>query len=224
MKKLLSLILIVILCFALFACSDDNNNEEISATTADSATQDTTATTAPLTTTENPTTQVTTSNITEQEALKIAERLVGCYSMYENFGTVCETQNILDSEEWDNVYALLTEEQTMYMGTILRCVCCKTPEQAIEHVYNCIDTSLAESMYMNKDYVSYNGNLYVMLGAVGAGGCENVRIKSYTDNVIVAYADSLTSYDEVYSTLTLTIENIDGTYKITSVTEKILQA
>lgn len=246
MKKILAIVLVLALCLALFACGGEKialpsidtqitttNNGNITTTVADSSDatttteQETTVTTAQATTTNatttttaKPTTQAST--ITKQEALKIAKELVNRYFIYDIYETACNFEEI-DYEESNRLLdtimdSLPAEQQEHIRYSILqKCTCCNSLNQAINHTKEYIVTSAGMSDWNNMYYIEYDGNLYYAMLGRGCVGYDNVRIKSYNDNHIIAHADTYGDWEDYTPTTVFTIEKIGGKFKVADV-------
>lgn len=89
MKKLLSLTLVLIICFALFACGGENATSTTTTTKSEAVADTTTTTAATTTTTEAPT---TADVMTKQKAQEIAEELVERHNYYDTYTTFCDVE------------------------------------------------------------------------------------------------------------------------------------
>ena len=210
MKKILAIALVFVLCFTFFACGDENNKG--STTTQNNTT----------TTTENNTTTTTIPpTLTEQDALQIATDLISRLDECSVYGTACSFEDVKGDEAKntiDSIKASLTAEQKdmLSVAYLKKCTCCSTYDQAIKHTLTFFDESLVNDLYA-ENYVEYNGSLYFMLLPTGYPYHNNVTIRSFDSDLIIAQADLLGDFDEPVPPSIFTIEKVDGSYKITSI-------
>lgn len=156
----------------------------------------------------------------KEEAVLIAETLVGRYETYDNVGIACELDFdfSLSDEEYQEMWGLLSEDQRMYLATPAECLCCTSYEKAREHTETIIDESLLS--YLTDDYVVYKDKLYFFMGNVGGTSYQNVTIGEFSNNVIFAYADKMGSGDNYCGTYRFKIVKAKDEYKLTEIVEE----
>lgn len=150
----------------------------------------------------------------EVDALSIAQELISRYETYNNIGIVCDLdfESTFSKEEYDAVWNLLSDDQQMRISSAAKCLCCKTYEQAKQHVSNCIDSALLN--YTAEDYVIYNDNLYFFMGYKGGITYKDVSLEEFNNVKIVAFAHLYGSGGNYCGTCKFTIEKKDESYLI----------
>ena len=115
----------------------------------------------------------TASTISKSEALTIAKDIIKHYQTYENVGIACDFDYNVSSADYDALWNMLSEDQRGYLEEPYKCKCCKTYNQALQHLHKYVDSSLID--YVSKDYVVYKGNLYFFMGAKGSISYQNIK-------------------------------------------------
>lgn len=159
--------------------------------------------------------------LTEAEALKIAKKLISQYETYNNMGVACDLKvdDNLSSAESKAIWEMLPDDiQGAYDGYPEKSMCCKTYEEAKMHVYECIDSSLVT--HISEAYVSYNDELFFFMGNKGGVTYQNVCLKKYNNERIIASADFYGSGDNYCGTYKFTITK-EMHYKISNITEEL---
>lgn len=180
--------------------------------------------TTTTTTTKSTTTTKTTasSTITKQEALKIAKDMVNKYELLGFYGTTCDFEDVSDAEGERIVAAVedsLTpaqQEIVRFRAYIVKYTCCSTHAQALNHTKEYMDDSLVYGEFKDH-YFQYNGSLYFAMQGRGGIGFDNVRIKSFDDNRIIAHTDTYGDWEDMTPTTVFTIEKVNGTFKLMDV-------
>lgn len=163
--------------------------------------------------------------INEEEALAIANELIGRYTCFMNVGMACiaDFSPELTVDEEEEIWNMLTEKQQEELGysfVIFKSLCCNNYDEAVKETMKFIDSSLI--YYLNEDYVVYNDELYFFLGARGFVFWDNVEVESYDEEKITVLADC-------YPGLTIApiskdrfvIERNNDYYMIKSVNEEV---
>lgn len=157
------------------------------------------------------------SEMEASQALAFAEELIYRYETYVNLGIACDFDYnyAYTEEEIREIRDLLSDEQRLYLASPQRCICCTTYEQAKAHTLRCIDESLLE--HITEDYVIYQDVLYFFMGNKGGLTYHNVRLKEFSDAMIVATADLHNSGGLYEETQVFTIVQTPQGYKLTEI-------
>ena len=140
--------------------------------------------------------------IEREKAVSIAKGLIEHYETYVNMGIACDldSTNNLPQEDLEAMWNQLSEEQQGYLAARARkCKCCKTYEEAKNHLYRLFDPGIIK--YISNDYVVYKGNLYFFMGAKGFISYENVVFMRYENDGFVVSADEYGSGDNYCGTV-----------------------
>ncbi len=136
--------------------------------------------------------------------------LVKIWDNYSNMGFCC---NSVDAPA--DIYEHLTEYQKQWVLNVYESTCCHTIDQAKIHIEHYIDSSLIQD-FDERNFLEYNGKLYIVTGAKGYVG-HNYEMSTWykkSDGNIGIYSDRLTSGGELDGEDEFTVEIIDERYKI----------
>lgn len=159
-------------------------------------------------------TQVATaSSLTKSEAVSIAKMVISKYETYRNMGICCDYE-----ESYENLTAYMPEQLKPMANGQVKCLCCKTTEDAQKHIYKYLDKSL-EVIFSDELSFKYKGSLYFIMGAVGFVEFESDKLQliSYNNNSIVAKCNMLNSGGVPCGTYEFTLTKKNGSYLITKI-------
>ncbi len=167
MKKVLSLLLVVLMLLAMCACGEKND-----ATTA---------------TTTKPTTKPTTAPepLTEAKALEIGKKLLGDYVWYGAVGACCDMEYV----EADMSAYLSEAQKNLYIGSQQKITCCHTAAEVDAHIDRQIAKSLITGYPDDLLFSDDKGNLYIIIYPTGLPYYQDHRVVSFDENTIVLEAD-----------------------------------
>ena len=172
MKKLLSLVLALILCSALFACGGENATPTTTSATTTNGTQDAATATA----------------MTEEKAIEIVEDLALRYGQCGVHIGACDHYDELSQEEWQSV--LENNPGKEFYGMLRKSSCCSTAEEALDHmrsIMTATEYERFEQNYIDNYIVEQNGSVYFIASGEGWSLYYGVEeIISFSENHIVA--------------------------------------
>ncbi len=142
-----------------------------------------------------------TTNITLTEAKQIAENLISKYHQFSFLGVCCDVEYI----DKDMSKFLTQTQKDIYWGTQYKLNCCHSIGESKKHIKQYIDESLLGNFYSDNFFFDDKTNLYVILGAFGILGYEEISIVEYSSSKIVARAtiEDIDGYTGAYDTFIL---------------------
>lgn len=158
-------------------------------------------------TNEDTTTNVGFSKVTNPSDL------VKIWDNYANMGFCCSS---VDAPA--DIYDHLTEYQKEWVLNVYESTCCHTIDQAKMHIEHYIDSSLIQD-FDERNFLEYNGKLYIVTGAKGYVG-HNYEMSTWyekSDGNIGIYSDRLTSGGEIDGEDEFIVKTVDESYKIIDV-------
>lgn len=175
MKKILSLVLVLVFTFFVSACnvfkvpSSHESEPEKKQITA-----------------EEKTDTPKTVDITSEQAFSTAENLINCYIEYVFIGVCCEGEFV-----FDDLSQFLTESQKEdYYSNQLKITCCSSKGEIKEHILSCFDKALVDYDYFDQisEYLfcDDNNNWYLSVVPMGAGGYTDITVEEYSNDKIIA--------------------------------------
>ncbi len=147
--------------------------------------------------------------LTEGEAAGIAEERIKRFARLESIGIVCDYDPIEVPSDSDG-YTMGGEKNAV-------CSCCKTPEEAKEHLHQYLDAKYDE-MFSEIFLYPSPGELYLFSRNDGQTYYQKIKLQSWDNDKIIVAAEKWVEIEHMGNYL-FTIEQRDGKYLITDCVE-----
>ncbi len=125
-------------------------------------------------------------SITSEELSQIdviAEELVTKWEGFCSYGSCCDMKDVTESPEAEEIRETLSDDRLAYYGGLFEISCCKTVDDAREHINTYISQAYTATvdLFYTENLLEYNGKLYYIRGVGEPFLYDHDTIETTTD-------------------------------------------